>query len=60
VDDVLDTDPSKPRPRGKRVQPKSITRFLPIVAGILLGLGASAALIGAIYILITTQAGQSR
>ena len=57
-DKVPHTDPSRPRTRGKRVQPKSMTRFLPIVFGILLGLGASAALIGAIYVLITSQAGQ--
>jgi hypothetical protein len=57
---VLHTDPSRPRTRGKRVKPKTMMRFLPVVFGILLGLGASAALIGAIYVLITSHAGQGR
>ena len=54
-DTTVDADPSKPRVRRKRVKPKSGTRFLPIIFGIFLGLGGSAALIGAIYVLIKTQ-----
>ena len=36
--------------RGRRIKPKSLTRFLPIVLGILLGLGGTAAVAGSIYL----------
>jgi hypothetical protein len=36
-------------PRRKRVKPKSVIRFLPILLGVLIGLGGTAAVAGAIY-----------
>jgi hypothetical protein len=42
-------DPLAPRLRRKRVQPKSVIRFLPILLGVLIGLGGTAAVAGAIY-----------
>jgi hypothetical protein len=55
-DDSIDADPSKPRVRRKRVKPKSGAHWLPIVLGIFIGLAASAALIGAIYVLVVSRA----
>jgi hypothetical protein len=43
-------DPTAPDRRGRRIKPKSMTRFLPILLGILLGLGGTAAVAGSIYI----------
>ncbi len=45
----------KTRLKGKRVKPKTAMRFVPILLGIVIGLGGTAALLGAIYVLIASQ-----
>jgi hypothetical protein len=48
-------DPTDRRVRPKRLKPKERTQILPIVVGVLLGLTATAAVLGAIYVLIRTH-----
>jgi hypothetical protein len=48
----VDPAASKPRIRVKKTKPKPRTRILPIVLGVFLGLAGTAAMLGAVFVMV--------